>query len=508
MLQPEDRTSATLSVPRPTTDADLLDLTERYLGVRFSRTSVVPGHAAPAQAFCDAYFGRAPVCIWKAARGLGGKSFQLAALSWMESLTLQANVSVLGGSGVQSRRVHDYMRSFWMRPGVPSAALTRDASRTETHLIWGNIVEVQNASPTSVRGFHGARLRIDEADEVEWSVIDAARGQAMEQRGVPSNVVFSSTHQNADGSMTRLLREAAERGWPVYEWSWHENMQPHGWLSEQAKERYRQTVSAELWRVEVELGEPSPEGRAILPESIEAMFALPWGEIPGGQEFRDMEGEYFEFEEPVPGATYGTGADWGKQDETVIWTWRSDVHPMRMVAYEHLQRKPMPWMIERLMERMRRYPGQGYHDATGVGTYHADQFTEPVDNYVMVGKARNDLFMAYITAVERGDVLAPRAVSAYHAHKYCRTRDLFTEREAADANAISKAGKGHPPDPFVAAALAYQAALIPGFDIGGAEAKGYDNRGTGLSKPTPAAAMPAARSSRVSLRDALAQRRQ
>lgn len=419
------------------------------------------GHAAPAQAFCDAYFARHPVMIWKAARGLGGKSLMLAALSWMEAVTLQVNVSVLGGSGAQSMRVHDYMRGFWMRPAAPIEALKDEPSRRETWLRWWNKIEVQNASPTSVRGFHGARLRIDEADEVEWGIAESARGQPMAERGAHSNVVFSSTHQNPDGTMTRLIREAAERGWPVYEWSWHDNMAPSGWLTEPAKERYRQTVSAELWRVEVELGEPSPEGRAVLPEAIEQMFCLPYGnKHTAGKEFRDPEGHYFEFEEPINGAWYGTGADWGKEDETVIWTFRCDCFPMRLVAYEHLKRRPMPWMIERLMARVRRYPGDAYHDATGVGTYHHDQFTEPVQNFTMVGKARHDLFSNYITAIERGEVVAPRAVSAYHAHKYCRVIDLFTEKEAAAQNHLSAVKKGHPPDPFVAGALAYHATFF------------------------------------------------
>lgn len=457
-MPPEDLASSTLSIPQPRTDDELLALLETYLGIRLSRVGCCAGHTAPAQAFCDAYFARSPWMVWKAARGVGGKSYMLAALAWMESVTLRASVSVLGGSGAQSKRVQDYVTAFWLRPNVPHNALKGDPTAIKTHLMWGNTIEAQTASQTSVRGAHPERLRVDEADEVEWKLVDAARGQAMNRGDVLSNVVFSSTHQNADGTMTRLMREAAEQGMPIYEWCWRENMAPNGWLTEVAKERYRATVSAALWRVEVELGEPSPEGRAIVPECVEAMFSLA-SENPriiASKDYRDPEGTYYEFEPPLTGAAYATGIDWGaKGDETVIWTNRCDCYPIRLVAYEHLTRRPMPWMIERAMARMRRYPGEAYHDATGVGTYHADSFTEVIDDYLMVGKKRSDLFTNYITAIERGELRAPRIMSAYHQHKYVKNRDLFTAEESR----ASGEPRGHPPDAFVAGAMAYQASL-------------------------------------------------
>ncbi len=449
--------------------------------MRLSRVAVVPGHAAPAQAFCDAYFARHPVVVWKAARGVGGKSFMLAALSWMEALTLHANVSVLGGSGQQSQRVHDYMRKFWMRAEAPSTALQSDPSRRETRLMWGNVVEVQNASQASVRGFHGARLRIDEADEVEWAIAEAARGQAMDQEGVQSNVVFSSTHQHGDGTMTKLLQEAYEKNWGVYEWSWHENMEPHGWLSEGAKERYKQTVSAELWRVEVELGEPSPEGRAVDADAVEAMFQGPM--VP------DKPWEMCEVEPPIPGAVYASGADWAKEiDFSVFWTWRCDVRPVRLVCYQRGNRRPYPWMVERFMEQLRRYPGDAYHDVLGVGTAVADLFSEPVESYAMQGAKRDDLWMDYITAIERGDVTAVRLATAYNAHKYVRNIDLYTARKDIQITAVTTGSRPHPPDPFVAAAMAWQAAQMAMHPVGlvnTQRARAPDGRTRTPGQPTP-----------------------
>lgn len=461
-MVPHEETNplATLSIPQPKTDAELLGVLERYLGIRLASKAVCKGHCAPAQAFCDAYFARHPWMVWKAARGVGGKSYMLAALGWMESVTLRSSVTILGGSGDQSQRVHEYMRQFWMKPNVPYEALVGDPSQKRTRLVWGNIIEAQLASQRSVRGAHPPRLRIDEADEVDWRLVDAARGQAMDKAGVLSNVVFSSTHQNADGTMTRLLREASEKGMPVYEWCWRESMEPHGWLSEAAKQRYRSTVSESLWRVEVELGEPSPEGRAIVPEMVEAMFSLAYeaGARAAAEEIQEPEGRYFEFEPPTASGQYANGCDWAKElHHTVIWTWRTDVTPMRLVAYERLNRRPWPFMIERFMERIRRYPGESFHDALGVGAEARDYFTEDVRDFEMIGKKRNDLFLDYISAIERGELRAPRILNAYHAHKYVRNKDLFTV--PSQAHAPGQQGKGHPPDAFVAGAISYQAAL-------------------------------------------------
>ena len=87
---------------RSGTDRDLLAFVEETFGVRIPAVACCPEHVAPAQAFCDAYFSRASVAVWKASRGFGGKSTLLALLALTEAITLQADVTVLGGSAQQS----------------------------------------------------------------------------------------------------------------------------------------------------------------------------------------------------------------------------------------------------------------------------------------------------------------------------------------------------------------------------------------------------------------------
>lgn len=435
-----------MSIPRPTTDNELADFLADVLGVRLSRKAVKPGHAAPFDAFACAYFARAPVCVWLGARGLAGKTFALAALGWTEAVTLRANVSILGGSGDQSEKVLEYLTAFWSRPAAPTAALASDPAARRVHMIWGNKVRALTASQKQARGGHPERLRLDEADEMDWRLLQAVMGQPMSRNGVDSQTVISSTHHYADGTMTKVLRLAQEKGWPVFQWGYPETLEENGgWLSRYQLERKRQELTDETWRVEVEMGEPSTEGRAIMLEKVEAMFT--------GEPFEVEEGAELEIEPPVPGASYAHGADWGQtsdfSEQAVL---RTDVRPLRLVAYCFMRRRPYPEMVKALDDRIARYPGECAHDYTGVGRVGEFMESGNVEDVTMVGRVREDLFRDYIWAVEHGEIRAKRVNRLYQQHKYVRNIDLFAGRH------IEGVKKGHPPDGFVAMCMANKAA--------------------------------------------------
>ena len=65
----------------PQNDDELHHWVKEILGVESPRKACCSGHRAPFEAFADAYFARAPISIWKASRGFGGKSFLLGLLS-------------------------------------------------------------------------------------------------------------------------------------------------------------------------------------------------------------------------------------------------------------------------------------------------------------------------------------------------------------------------------------------------------------------------------------------
>lgn len=425
------------SIPVPQTDDDLADLTYRLTGHRFARRATCPTHAAPFQAFADAYFARYPVTIWKGSRGLGGKTRMLSILGFVEAVTLACETSILGGSGQQSKRVLASLSACWTHDGAPRPLLDVSTT-TRTELRNGAVLNTLTASQRSVRGPHPQRLRCDEVDEMRLDLLDAALGQPMPSATVNTQVVLSSTHQYADGTMTAKLREAAARGWKVYEWCWRDNLVPNGWLTEAVKDRIYDTVSRTVWDTEYDLQEPSITGRAIVTDAVERMFDPALGRYDGG------ENEYIECEPPQEGARYYTGADWAKdQDWTIIQTYRQDGGRLRLVAHLRTGRLSWGYMIDRFNAQARRYRSANAHDGNGIGDVIADMFMVDVLNVILSGAKRKEVLNDYIVAIENGEIEAPRIEHAYTEHKYCTLNDLY--------------GSGHLPDTVCAGALAYHA---------------------------------------------------
>jgi hypothetical protein len=348
-------------------------------------------------------------------------------------------VRVLGGSGEQSENVHRYCREFWQYRSAPRQLLASDPIKRATRLVWGNSIEALMASQRSVRGPHPQRLRLDEIDTMDMAIFDAAMGQPMQgDSGIPAQTVASSTHQYADGTMTKVLGRAAEMNWPVYEWCYKESSEPHGWLLNSEIERKRGEVTAVMWNVEYDLQEPSPESRAISTEHVRRMFDKGLGNWEG------RPGEYLELEPPQENARYSTGADWARKvDWTVITTIRTDCRPMRIVAFERCQRLPWPVMVRKLDDRMRRYRGRGMHDGTGLGDVVEGYLTTGVTPFIMVGRARSDLLSEYISAIERDEILSPHIRFMEAEHRLASVDDVY--------------GSGHLPDSIAAGALAYRA---------------------------------------------------
>ena len=368
----------------------------------------------------------------------------LALLGLVEAVTLGVDVSILGGSGEQSENVHRYINQFWDYKNAPRYMLTDDPLKREIRLAGGNRIRALLASQTSVRGPHPQRLRLDEVDSMKLDILDAALGQPMGKGGVPAQTVISSTWQNADGTMTEVLKRAAERGWGIYKWCFKETKE--GWLDPAEVERKQLEVTASMWKTEFCLHEPAPESRAIQAEATDAMFTLP------GQ-WEGRNGQYVEVEAPdyqenddgeyeLVGK-YSTGADWAReQDWTVIVTIRYDCSPARVVAFERCGRLPWPVMVKKYNERVKRYPKRAMHDGTGIGDVVDGYLEVKATAVMMVGRDRSDLLSDYIGAIERGEILAARIDFMYNEHKYASVDDVY--------------GSGHLPDSIAAGALAWR----------------------------------------------------
>lgn len=389
----------------------------------------------------------------------------MGALAFAEAVTLRASVSLLGGTGEQSIRVHEYLRHFWRLPSAPTWALASDPAGKRTSLIWDNKVTALMASMAAVSGPHPVRLRVDETDLVDIKILDQALGQPLGTNDLEANVLLSSAHYEADGTFTEVIKRAKENGWGYHEYCWRECLQSNGgWLADSEVARVRNTVSKAIFDTQYDLQDPSPEGRAIDPAEVEKMFAgVPVLADVGGGEF-----PYREFEPPVLGASYGSGGDWARSRDFVeIATLRYDVTPIRLVAYQRFRKKATQYTLAAVKHQNRRYPGRMAHDATSLGGQMMVDLididaTTQVEGVTMVGSVRRDLFTDLIVGIEHSEIRSPRIDVLYRQLKFCRNIDLWGH------------GEGHAPDGFVALAMAYKATQAAELGLAGAPSVAAD----------------------------------
>lgn len=428
----------------PKTDGELWAFIKAVWGIEVPRVNVCPDHIAPFDALAEAYFGRVPLSIWRASRGLGGKSFMLGTLALTEAVTFGVEVTVLGGSAAQSMRVHECTQMLWASKFAPRNLLVKEPTRYETKLRNQAHIRALMASTRSVRGPHPARLRLDEIDEMDLNILESALGQPMPQRGIESQTVCSSTHQYPDGTVTAMLKRAIDNpGWGNHVWCYRESVGTAanpGWLSQTEVDRKKAIMPKAMWDAEFEMQEPSFEGRAIDEEAINFTFD------PNIGVFKGDPHELVVIEGPVDGGRYVTGVDWAKEkDWTVIRTFKDEGMVWREVAFERLGRIAWPRIVARVNERMELYPGVLGYDNTGLGNVVGDYLKLPKKTIAvpvdMLGRRREVMFNEYISAIESHNFKCPRVEYAYSEHRYATGDDLF--------------GSGHPPDSLVAGAVAW-----------------------------------------------------
>lgn len=439
-----------LALLRPPVTKDELWWTVKALwGVELPRTQVCPDHVSPFDAFAEAYFGNsANWVLWYGSRGTG-KSYMLALLAMTKAALLEINVTLLGGSMAQSNNIHEHVESLLLYPNAPRYAINNQI-KTELGLYAGNWIRPLPASQKTVRGPHPQMTLLDEIDEMERAIYDAAMGQAMAKpnaRGVrvAEMVVASSTWQNPVGTFQSVMEEAQANGLPIRTWCWREVVEPYGWMEREFIERKRRSVPAEMFRVEYDLGEPAGGSRAFDLEALNRAFK----DLPVISEREAGDDHSWVFAEWDPRGTYAAGADWAKErDKTVIAVVRTDVSPRRTVYLRRMNRRPWPMMIKAFDEVLERYMAVSANDATGIGNVVNDYIEGTSNKVKMIGQERTRLLNEYIVAVEQGVYLLPRNTPAYVMHKATTVDDVYA---AAKWDA-------HVPDDVVAFAMAHRAA--------------------------------------------------
>jgi len=441
----------TLTRP-PTTPNELHALIQAMWGINIPRKNHCPNHNSPFNAFCEGYFGnKSNWVLWYGSRGTG-KSLMLAILAITKSALLGTNTTLLGGSMAQSQNVHEHIENLMLTPNAPRNAVARQI-QTELAFKEGNWIRPLPASQRTVRGPHPNMVCLDEIDEMDWDVYNAAQGQAMARpniRGhiIPEMTVASSTWQRPAGTFEKVLRNAERNNLSIKTWCYKDILAPNGWMDPAFIERKKLSVPSEMFRVEYELGEPSGQSRAFDVASIENTFTTyPSGTITHTEKPDD---DTWTFEKPDKHGWYAAGVDWAKSvDKTVIVVLRIDVNPWQIVHIRKLGRRPWPWMIDQFNKTITHYNAVSAHDATGLGNVVHDLVDERTLKVVMVGKDRIELLTEYITAVEKGAYNLPRQVDWYYQdHRACNVEEVFAPGK----------WNSHLADSIAAAAIAHRAA--------------------------------------------------
>jgi hypothetical protein len=427
----ENRVYPRLHLPRPPQDKEeLWWVVKRLWGVEIPRVKVCPDHVAPFDAFAEGYFGnQSNWALWYGSRGTG-KSLMLALLALTKAAVLEINVALLGGSMAQSQNVQEHIENLLLFPAAPVYAV---ASQIQTQITFtgGNWIRPLPASQKTVRGPHPQMTALDEIDEMERKVYDAAMGQAMAKpnaRGIviPEMVVASSTWQNPVGTFQSVRDEALSKGLPVRTWCFREVLKtddnPSGWMDPAFIERKRASVPAELFRVEYELGEPAGGSRAFDLEKLNKCFV----DMDTVDERHAGNDDLWVFEEPRSDAWYAVGADWAKEkDKTVIVVARTDVKPHRIVYLRRVNKRPWPEMADMFNDVLNSYQAVAAHDGTGIGNVVNDLIDERARKILMIGRARTQLLVEYISAVENGEYLLPSNTPAFDSHKGTTVEEVY-----------------------------------------------------------------------------------
>ncbi|MFZ5451501.1 MAG: hypothetical protein ACOZF2_06480 [Thermodesulfobacteriota bacterium] len=201
---------------------ELLEFIESFWGLRIPRVHVCPEHTPPAQYIIDSFFEEVQDSVCWANRG-GGKTLLGALATWLDTVFKpECATKILGGSLEQSKKMYQHLTGEgdgWGLVTEDFQYLTEGemlAARTAT--INGSNINILTASMKSVRGPHPQKLKLDEVDECDDRIYEAALLIPKTKRSIRASTQIYSTMHKAYGLMNRVIEEAAVSGYKVYKW--------------------------------------------------------------------------------------------------------------------------------------------------------------------------------------------------------------------------------------------------------------------------------------------------
>ena len=170
------------------------------------------GHSAPLDFVSSWIIDRPSLSLVHGPRG-GGKSFLRALATHYDSILYNGHSTrILGGSLAQSKQVYNALKMFEAK--APECFRMFAAERAS--YINGSDVEILAASSKSVRGPHVPTLALDEVDEIDTDLREAAMGMSMSRGNVRGMVSMTSTWHKVGGPMANLVEMAEAGAFPIW----------------------------------------------------------------------------------------------------------------------------------------------------------------------------------------------------------------------------------------------------------------------------------------------------
>jgi hypothetical protein len=201
---------------------ELLDFIEAFWKLRVPRVQVCPEHTPPAQYVVDSFFEKVQDSVCWANRG-GGKTLMGALSTWLDTVfKTHCATKILGGSLEQSKKMYHHLTGEGDGWGLVTDdfrhLLRGEMLAGQTTLINKSNINILTASSKSVRGPHPQKLRLDEIDEFDDKIYEAAMLIPKTKHGIKASVQIYSTMHKAYGLMNRVITEAAQSGYKIYKW--------------------------------------------------------------------------------------------------------------------------------------------------------------------------------------------------------------------------------------------------------------------------------------------------
>lgn len=229
-----------------TSDDELWNWVDQYVGVSIPRLPVCPGHNAPFDYLKAAYREPAQDLVVWAPRG-GGKTFLAAVATLLDLLHKPGcQVRILGGSLDQSSRMWEHLHPMLLDLAEDQLAGNPTARRLA--LTNGSAAAILPQSQRAIRGLRIHKLRCDEAEMFDPRVWEAAQlitrsGSTGRRRRrllnpactcgaeggalpIQGSIEALSTLHMPYGLMTRIVDSAHETGQPIFRWCLLDVLEP------------------------------------------------------------------------------------------------------------------------------------------------------------------------------------------------------------------------------------------------------------------------------------------